>query len=203
MESSEPMAQLVSTGKLGQMLKEQSENSHPDGISPNGVSLVSFEYEVSQGVKKRWKPNDLRDDPYQQKAKRTCLGGPPATTEVCCTSYSAQTSRPDNLPLTSLPPMEAKTGSKAFPVLEGKKTTVEVELLTLGKQAQRLSLTSNNTTQTNQNRLATSLRGLSVKPASSGSSINSRSTFRVEGRENVPRTSRLQRLKRSGRGETS
>lgn len=203
MDSSESIAQIVPTGKLGQMLKEQIESNHPDGNSSNGVSLVSFEYEASQGVSKRWKPNDIGDDPYPQKAKRTCLGGPPATTEVCSPSYSAQTSRPDDLPLTSLPPVEAKTGSKAFPVSEWKKTTVEVELLTLGKQAQRLSLTSNNTAQTNQNRLATSLRGLSVKPASSGSSINSRSTFREEGRENVPRTSRLQRLKRSGRGETS
>uniref|UniRef100_A0A3B4G928 SLX4 interacting protein n=1 Tax=Pundamilia nyererei TaxID=303518 RepID=A0A3B4G928_9CICH len=92
---------------------------------------------------------------------------------------------------------ETSTKSQASPVSECKKTTLEVELLTPGKQAQRLSLTSNNTAQTNQNRLAASLRSLSVKPASSGSSIGSRSTLREEWSENVPRTSRLRRLKRS------
>uniref|UniRef100_A0A668S258 SLX4 interacting protein n=1 Tax=Oreochromis aureus TaxID=47969 RepID=A0A668S258_OREAU len=89
------------------------------------------------------------------------------------------------------------TSSQASPVSECKKTTLEVELLTPGKRAQRLSLTSNNTAQTNQNRLAASLRSLSVKPASSGSSIGSRSTLGEEWSENVPRTSRLRRLKRS------
>uniref|UniRef100_A0A3B4YWG0 SLX4 interacting protein n=1 Tax=Seriola lalandi dorsalis TaxID=1841481 RepID=A0A3B4YWG0_SERLL len=103
----------------------------------------------------------------------------------------------DLLPPPPLPPVEAKAESKAFPVSKCKKTTLEVELLTPGKRAQRLPLTSNNTAQTNQNRLAASLRGLSVNPASSGSSISSRSTLGEEGRENVPRTSRLRRLKRS------
>lgn len=70
-------------------------------------------------------------------------------------------------------PILLKAESKAFPVWESQKTTVEVELLTRGKRAQRpsspsplltpLPLTSNNTAQTNQNRLPTSLRGLSVK----------------------------------------
>lgn len=134
---------------------------------------------------------DARDDPHPQRAKRVCLKSDPAQQP----SISTQTARHDN----SLPVGEFKTESRAFSVSEHNKTTLEVELLTPGKRAQRLPLASNNTTQTNQNRLAASLRGLSVKPASSNSSISSRSalTHTVEGSENVPRASRLRRMKRS------
>ncbi|CAG6017611.1 unnamed protein product [Menidia menidia] len=157
------------------------------------------EHEISNGTSKskRCKPNDdAGEDPHSQPAKRTCLGRPPATTRNHSSEHSVQTSKRDLPPLPHLP-FEAKAESKAFPVSECKKTTLEVELLTPGKQAQRLPLTSNNTAETNQNRLATSLRGLSVKPASSGSSIGSRSTLGEGGSENLPRTSRLRRLKRS------
>ncbi|XP_021336217.1 protein SLX4IP isoform X2 [Danio rerio] len=51
--------------------------------------------------------------------------------------------------------------------------------------------------QTNQSGLATSLRGLSVKPVSSGSSISSRPAAREERKGGEPRTSRLRRLKKS------
>lgn len=124
---------------------------------------------------------DEGEDPSPQQAKRACL------------ESSTQTSR--HVP-------EVKTESKAFPASERVETTVEAEPLTPGKRAPRLPLAStNNTAQTNQNRLATSLRGLSVKPASSSSSITSRSTRRQqadeEGSENVPRASRLRRTKRS------
>ncbi|XP_030628169.1 protein SLX4IP [Chanos chanos] len=77
------------------------------------------------------------------------------------------------------------------------ESVLEEELLTHGKQAPSLPLSNSNTELTNQNRLDTSLRGLSVKPASSGSSIGSRLAAREEGRETVPRTSRLRRLKKS------
>ncbi|XP_070697558.1 protein SLX4IP [Pempheris klunzingeri] len=175
------------------------EHNSPTGIDPEGASVVFCQHEISQETRKnkRCKPADAGEDPRPQRAKRTCLGRPPATTQTHSTECSTQTSKHDLPPPPPLPPVEAKAESKAFPVAECKKTTVEVELLTLGKRAQRLPLTSNNTAQTNQNRLAASLRGLSVKPASSGSSISSRSTLGEEGSENVPRTSRLRRLKRS------
>ena len=152
----------------------------------------SSEYEGDRGINKRC---TMEEDLYSQSAKRTCLGRPPDRLESPATECSTQTSKFSVL--TPLLPMEAETGSKAFPVSEWKKTTLEVELLTLGKQAQRLPLASNNTAQTNQNGLAASLRGQSVKPASLGSSIGSRSTLGEKGSENVPRTSRLRRMKRS------
>ncbi|XP_041866577.1 protein SLX4IP [Melanotaenia boesemani] len=155
------------------------------------------ESEISNETSKRCKPSDGGEDPQSLQAKRTCLGRSPATMPNFSTLRSLQTSKHDLPPLQPHPPVEAKAESKAFPVSECKKTTVEVELLTPGKLAQWLPLTSNNTAQTNQNRLATSLRGLSVKPASSGTSIGSRSTLEEGGSENLPRTSRLRRLKRS------
>lgn len=196
------VAQIVSTQKQQPTLKEQTENSLPDNLNPTGASLVLCEHEINQKISKRCKPSDVGEDPHPQKAKRTCLGRPPALIQTHSAECSTQASKPVYLPPTPLLPVEAKSESKAFPVSEWKKTTVEVELLTLGKQAQRLPLTSNNTAQTNQNRLATSLRGLSVKPASSGSSISSRSTLGEEGSENVPRNSRSRRLQRSWGGDT-
>ncbi|XP_067091841.1 protein SLX4IP [Osmerus mordax] len=109
---------------------------------------------------------------------------------------------PQGCPSTSLslrPPLpQAGAPSLAIPAPQRPETTLEVELLTPGKQARRLPLTSNNTEQTNQNRLATSLRGLSVKPASSTSSISSRSTGGGEGRGGggEPGTWRLRRQRR-------
>uniref|UniRef100_A0A3P8U2T0 SLX4 interacting protein n=1 Tax=Amphiprion percula TaxID=161767 RepID=A0A3P8U2T0_AMPPE len=170
-----------------QKQEQQGENNPPDAL--NGASVGFRQHEIAQETNKnkRCKPSDAGDDPYPQRAKRTSHS----------TECSTQTSKHDLLPLPPSPLLEAKAESKAFPVSECKKTTLEVELLTPGKRAQRLPFTSNNTAQTNQNRLAASLRGLSVKPASSGSSIGSRSTLGEEGSENVPRTSRLRRLKRS------
>uniref|UniRef100_UPI0037E84B9C protein SLX4IP n=1 Tax=Semicossyphus pulcher TaxID=241346 RepID=UPI0037E84B9C len=194
----EAVAQNVTTRKQGPT-QQQTERSLPDSISPRGTSEGSCQHEISQETSKskRCKPSDAGEDPHPQRAKRTCLGRPPATTQAHSSEGSTQTSKCDLLPLQPLPPAEAEAESKAFPVSECNKTTLEVELLTPGKRAQRLPLTSNNTAQTNQNRLAASLRGLSVKPASSGSSISSRSTLAEEGSENVPRTSRLRRQKRS------
>ncbi|KTF85747.1 hypothetical protein cypCar_00006656 [Cyprinus carpio] len=51
--------------------------------------------------------------------------------------------------------------------------------------------------QTNQSGLAASLRGLSIKPLSSGSSISSRSVAKKGRKGGEPRTSRLHRLKKS------
>lgn len=158
--------------------------------SPNEASGVSCQPQTGPETSKT--KRDAGEDPHPQRAKRACLERAPDSTQPHSTSCSTQTSRHD-----PLPPARVKADSKAFPVSEHNKTTLEVELLTPGKRAQRLPLTSNNTAQTNQNRLAASLRGLSVKPASSGSSISSRSTLTEEGSENVPRASRLRRLKRS------
>ncbi|XP_014884440.1 protein SLX4IP isoform X1 [Poecilia latipinna] len=149
------------------------------------------ESEITQKTSKRC---ETREDPGSQLAKKTCLGSCSAPAQIHSTSQTLNHNLP---PLLPLPPVGAMANSKAFPVSECKKTTLEVELLTPGKQAQRLLLASNNTAKTNQNRPAASLRGLSVKPASSGSSIGSRSAFGEEGSENVPRTSRLRRTKRS------
>lgn len=182
-------AQLESVGTEGLNPEEHAEKNGSDSLSR---SSDSSEYEGDRGTNKRC---NLEEDLNSQRAKRMCLGRPPAARESSATECSTQTSKPGFLTLLS--PVEAETGPKAFPVSEWKKTTLEVELLTLGKQAQRLPLASNNTAQTNQNRLATSLRGQSVKPASSGSSIGSRSTLGETGSENVPRTSRLRRMKRS------
>lgn len=189
----EAVDQIGPTQKKGMTQAQQTENSAPDNISPNEAS----QWEICQEPSKRCKPTDAGEDPHSQRAKRMCLGRPPATMQTYSTECTTQTFKNDLLPLLPIPQVEAQAESKAFPVTECKKTTLEVELLTTGKRAQRLPLTSNNTTQTNQNRLAASLRGLSVKPASSGSSISSRSTLVEEGSENVPRTSRLRRLKRS------
>lgn len=175
----EARAHMDSVGNKRQTPEEQAEEKG------------SF-HEDDPGTNKRW---NVGEDLNLQRAKRRCLGRPPVMPEGSAPDCSTQTSKPGFL--TPLPPVEDETGSKAFPVPEWKKTTLEVELLTLGKQAQRLPLASNNTAQTNQNRLATSLRGQSVKPASSGSSIASRSTLGEKGSENVPRTSRLRRMKRS------
>ncbi|XP_067381387.1 protein SLX4IP [Channa argus] len=195
----EAKAQIRTTQKQSLIEEQQTKNSLPDNINLKGAS-VSYSYqEIIQAtsMSKRCKPIDAGEDLHPQRAKRTCLGRPPATLQTHYTEFSTQTSKHDLLPLLPIPPVEAMAESKAFPVIECKKTTLEVELLTPGKRAQRLPLTSNNTAQTNQNRLAASLRGLSVKPASSCSSISSRSALREEGSENVPRTSRLRRLKRS------
>ncbi|KAM6997960.1 protein SLX4IP [Tautogolabrus adspersus] len=195
----EAVAQIVTTRKQGLTQEQRAENSHPHRTHPRGASIASCQHEISQETSKskRSKPSDAGEDPHPQKAKRTCLGRPPATTQTDSNKSSTQTSKHDLPPLQPLPPAEADAESKALPVSECSKTTLEVELLTPGKRAQRLPLTSNNTAQTNQNRLPASLRGLSVKPASSGSSISSRSTLAEEGSENVPRTSRLRRQKRS------
>ncbi|XP_068184386.1 protein SLX4IP [Antennarius striatus] len=190
-------AQITTFQKQDLTLNQQTDNIPPDSINPNGASVVFFQYEISQESSKKCKPSDVGEDPDSPRAKRTCLGRPPATIQTHSTECSTETSKHDLLPLLPHSPVEANAESKGFPVSECTKTTLDIELLTLGKRAQRLPLTSNNTAQTNQNRLATSLRGLSVKPASSGSSITSRSTLTEEGSENVPRTSRLRRLKRS------
>ncbi|KAM4729680.1 LOW QUALITY PROTEIN: protein SLX4IP [Anableps anableps] len=149
------------------------------------------DHEITEKTSKRCEPRDAGEDPGLQLAKKTCLGSL-SPVQIHSTSQTPNHNLP---PLLPLPTVGAMAKSKAFPVSECKKTTLEVELLTPGKQAQRLLLTSNKA-KTNQNRPATSLRGLSVKPASSGSSIGSRPRSREEGSENV-RTSRLRRTKRS------
>ncbi|XP_058508425.1 protein SLX4IP isoform X3 [Solea solea] len=195
----EAMAQIGTIQKPGLTQELQTDTNSPNSKNPAGALVVFCQQELRQETSKskRCKLSDAGVDPHPPKAKRACFGRPPATMLTHSTECSTQTSKHDLLPLPPLPLAEAKAESKAFPVSKCMKTTLEVELLTPGKCAQRLPLTSNNTAQTNQNRLATSLRGLSVKPASSGSSISSRSTLREEGDEYVPRTSRLRRVKKS------
>ncbi|KAM9809619.1 protein SLX4IP isoform 2-T2 [Syngnathus typhle] len=181
--------------------QRKNDNCSPDNTKkPNLASAVLYPLEISPGTRrsKRGKPRDS-EDPRPPKTKRTGLKGPPATMPTRASERLTQTSEHEPLlPPPPLPPDETKAAaSKAFPVAEYKETTAQVELLTPGKRNQRLPLASNNTAQTNQNRPAASRRGLSVKLASSGASISSRFTGGEEGSENVPRTSRLRRVKRS------
>lgn len=212
----EPREKAESMGEVGLIQEQQGENGLTGCTDPSQMVVViqchdggdtvssQAKHSLEPSKSRRRKPSILGEDPPPERAKRVCLGGPPVSsseliTQTHSAESSSQTSKHDPLPPPPLPPVKskAKAESKAFPAPERTETTLEVELLTPGKQAQRLPLTSNNTEQTNQNRLAASLRSLSVKPASSGSSISSRSTDREEGSENVPRTSRLRRLKRS------
>ncbi|KAM9804330.1 protein SLX4IP [Neosynchiropus ocellatus] len=158
--------------------------------SPDGAPAEPLAQKVSPESRKsrKCKSSDSSEDPHRQRAKKKCLG----ITNRTVPPHSSERDPPSPTPH---PPDQAE--SKAFPVSECKETTLEVELLTSGKRAQRLPLTSNNTAQTNQNRPAASLRGLSVKLASSGRSISSRSAVEEEGSENAPRASRLRRQKRS------
>ncbi|XP_076868376.1 protein SLX4IP [Brachyhypopomus gauderio] len=87
--------------------------------------------------------------------------------------------------------------SPSHPAAAEVERVLEEELLTHGKQALSLPLRNGTAEQTNQSRLATSLRGLSVKAVSSGSSISSRLAAKVEERVSAPRISRLRRLKKS------
>lgn len=177
---------MGSSLKPGLDQEKQTENSRRDSVDPNGASVVFCQREMSQETRKskRGAPSDAGGDLLPRRAKRTCLGRPPAT---------MQTPERDLLPQPPFPLGQ----SEALPGTERETTTLEAERLTPEKTSHRLPLTSNNTAQTNQNSLATSLRGLSVKPASSSASISSRSTLGEGGGENVPRASRLRRLKRS------
>ncbi|XP_077438985.1 protein SLX4IP isoform X3 [Vanacampus margaritifer] len=189
---SEQQVPCSSSVTQNQALTHQRKTDHcsPDNMKPNLVSVVLCRREISPGSRrsKRSKPSDS-EDPRPLKAKRTGLDRPPAATQTRSNERLTQTSEHDPLP----PDAE----SKAFPLSDYKKTTVEVELLTPGKRDQRLPLASNNTAQTKQNRPAASRRGLSVKLASSAASISSRSAGGEEASENVPRISRLRRPKRS------
>ncbi|XP_055083373.1 protein SLX4IP isoform X1 [Periophthalmus magnuspinnatus] len=168
--SSDPVVQIGNN--LDPSPTREQNNRNSDKLTPH--------CQHKTGPKTSKPTRDEGEDPVPQRAKRACL------------ESSTQTSRQDP---------ESKTESKAFPVSERVETAVEVELLTPGKRAPRQPLTSsNNTAQTNQNRPAASLRGLSDKHASSNSSITSRSTQKreeEEGSGNVPRASRLRRMKRS------
>ncbi|XP_077351126.1 protein SLX4IP isoform X1 [Festucalex cinctus] len=168
----------------------KTDHCSPNNTKPNLASVSFCRREISPGSRrsKRTKPSDS-EDPRPLKAKRTGADRPPAATQTGSSERLTQISQHDPLP--------PDAGSKAFPLPDDTKTTVEVELLTPGKRDQRLPLASNNTAQTKQNRPAASRRGLSVKIASSGASISSRSAGGEEGSENVPRISRLRRLKRS------
>ncbi|XP_028324518.1 protein SLX4IP isoform X2 [Gouania willdenowi] len=191
-QESEANTEIISSSTTLSEEGEQTGTTDKHGWQTSTSGIEALAHEVKQDTCKRRKLSDAGEDPDSQMAKRTCLGGPPETIQTLSTDCSSLTAKHD-----LLLPIQAKAESKAFPVSECKKTTVEVELLTPGKRAQRLPLTSNNAAQTNQNRLAASLRGLSVKPTSLCSSIGSRSTLAEERNENVPRTSRLRRLKRS------
>uniref|UniRef100_A0A3P9MC52 SLX4 interacting protein n=1 Tax=Oryzias latipes TaxID=8090 RepID=A0A3P9MC52_ORYLA len=177
--------------------KPEADNSQTDGIHVNKASSGSCQHQSRHKNSKRCKPSDSGEDHPSQQAKRTCLERSRATTQPHSTKCSSQTSRlEERTPLLPAPPAQAKAESTAFLESESKETTVEVELLTPEKRTQIAPPSSKNTAQRNQNMFATSLRGLSVKPASTDASIGSRSMLKEKGSENVPRASRLRRQKR-------
>ncbi|XP_020565406.1 protein SLX4IP isoform X2 [Oryzias latipes] len=177
--------------------KPEADNSQTDGIHVNKASSGSCQHQSRHKNSKRCKPSDSGEDHPSQQAKRTCLERSRATTQPHSTKCSSQTSRlEERTPLLPAPPAQAKAESTAFLESESRETTVEVELLTPEKRTQIAPPSSKNTAQRNQNMLATSLRGLSVKPASTDASIGSRSMLKEKGSENVPRASRLRRQKR-------
>ncbi|KAK1792610.1 hypothetical protein P4O66_012544 [Electrophorus voltai] len=129
-------------------------------------------------------PRSPRDDFDHQKPKIVCLREPSNGAGTYSNSTIA----------TSL---NSRTGpSSSHPAATQTERMLEEELLTHGKQALSLPLSNGTAKQTNQSRQATSLRGLSVKDVSSGSSISSRLAAKAEERENAPRISRLRRLKK-------
>ncbi|XP_021178401.2 protein SLX4IP [Fundulus heteroclitus] len=186
---SEPRPEAV----LNAPLEANRKRPGSDALIEPGAQMGSPQKQKNeaQQARKRSEPSDATG---LQLANKTCLGSSSAPVQIRSTSQTPDHNLP---PLLPLPAVAAVAESKALPVSGCKKTTVEAELLTPGKQAQRLLLASNNTAKTNQNRPAASLRGLSVKPASSASSIGSRSARAEEGSAAVPRTSRLRRAKRS------
>ncbi|KAM8852184.1 protein SLX4IP isoform 1-T3 [Synchiropus picturatus] len=162
---------------------------HPTPTEPSSSPDGAPAEPLASRKSRNSKSSSSSEDPHRQRAKKKCLG----MTNLTLPPHASGRDPPSPTPR---PPDRAE--SKAFPVSQCKETTLEVELLTSGKRAQRLlPLTSNNTAQTNQNRPAASLRGLSVKLASSAASIASRPAVAAEASESAPRTSRLRRQKRS------
>ncbi|XP_041922309.1 protein SLX4IP [Alosa sapidissima] len=139
----------------------------------------------------------------KQNAKRLCVrGSSEPTTEVqqqpdSSKRASTRSSVPGPSPCSPPPP----------PSPQLLECVLEVEQeAEHGNQSGRLPLRISNAEQTNSSRLAASLRGLSVKPVSSGSSIGSRLAAKEEkeereeeegGRPSAARTSRLRRPKKS------
>ncbi|XP_062375639.1 protein SLX4IP [Sardina pilchardus] len=150
----------------------------------------------------------LPEGPLTQDAKRF-RGTSEPTTEVLLQHDSSRrasprSSAPGPSPCSPPPPPPSPP-----PLLE-RALEAEREAAH-GKQSGRLPLRVSNAEQTNSSRLAASLRGLSVKPVSSGSSIGSRLAAKEEkedekeergeeeegGRQSAARTSRLRRPKKS------
>ncbi|KAI4884697.1 hypothetical protein NFI96_014119 [Prochilodus magdalenae] len=127
------------------------------------------------------------EDFGHQEAKRPCIREPFICAKTPCGSTMVLTQDSTPGPSPSHPGATAQASSEGM---------LEEELLTHGKQAPHLPLSNSTAKHTNQSRLAASLRGLSVKAVSSGSSISSRSAAKEE-EKSVPRISRLRRLKKS------
>ncbi|XP_059928937.1 protein SLX4IP isoform X2 [Gadus macrocephalus] len=189
---------------------EKEPRARPHGATASSSSSQQKLAQKTRGGK-RAKAGSVTGEPLTPSAKRTCLGASPGASPPPqpAIAGSSQASGRDHLPpppppLPCPPPpsppppaVEAKAASTASPGPE--ETTGEAELLTPGKPASGLPVTSNGTAeQADQNRPAASLRGPSVRPPSPGTAISSRSPLRgQQGRENVARTSRMRRLRRT------
>ncbi|RXM35139.1 Protein SLX4IP [Acipenser ruthenus] len=124
-------------------------------------------------------------------AKKVFIGESPATpSEVIIKTDSAES-------LTQTSMKKSPLGFKSCSKQDLAETTLDEDLLTLGKSTLKPPLENNNTEQTNQNKLTTNIQELSVEPVSSHPDISCRPSDRKEGVENVPRKSRLRRLKKS------
>lgn len=180
-------------------------------VGPDAENSNSGDYGSGRSKKR---PVRLREDLLAQDAKRLCLRGPsePTTDALQPDSSKGASPRSSALgPSPRLPPHPLRQPPPPPPLEgEGACRALEAELAAHGKQPGRLPLRVSNAEQTNRSRLATSLRGLSVKPVSSGSSIGSRPAAKEEkekektkeeeeeeGRPSAARTSRLRRPKKS------
>uniref|UniRef100_A0AAQ4QZI7 SLX4 interacting protein n=1 Tax=Gasterosteus aculeatus aculeatus TaxID=481459 RepID=A0AAQ4QZI7_GASAC len=165
-------AQMGSSLKPGLDQEKQTENSRRDSVDPNGASVVFCQREMSQETRKskRGAPSDAGGDLLPTAGQKDV----PWKTS----SHNANTrARPSSSAAVSSRPIRGSTRARSARRPHSKQSGSLRR-----KRTHRLPLTSNNTAQTNQNSLATSLRGLSVKPASSSASISSRSTLGEGGR---------------------
>ncbi|XP_051945344.1 protein SLX4IP [Xyrauchen texanus] len=159
----------VFSSELGYSNRSGSAQSCPNEGKPS----EQLNIDQAAALRRRQRtPSSSGEDPVHQKAKRVRIG------DAAVLSNSNRLSSG----LTAL-------GSTWSPC-----NAVQPEI-----RVQEEQLANGNSTamQTNQSRLAASLRDLSVKPGSSGCTISSRSATREERRGSAPKTSRLRRLKKS------
>ncbi|XP_041109775.1 protein SLX4IP [Polyodon spathula] len=168
--------ELLNIGPLSGFLSLSCESALPQPKQSLGKSRI-------QNKRRRHYSQEDGDN-----AKKVFIGEGPATpSEVIMKTDSAES-------LTQTSMKKSPLGSKSCSKQDLVETTLDEDLLTLGKSTVKPPLENNNT---EQNKLTTNIQELSVKPVSSHPNISSRTSDRKEGVENIPRKLRLRRLKKS------